>query len=105
MTEKKTSVDDIIGIVKTDEQTNSVQLKKEAQLSICEKRVLELERENEQLKKQIQQLRTDNTKQKKLLNTTIKQNRHTTTTIQTMMENERTELGRSVLRQLWEAIQ
>ena len=46
----KTSVEDIIGIVKTEEPTNSVQLKKEAQLSICEKRVRELEKENEQLK-------------------------------------------------------
>ena len=42
----KVNVDEIIGIVKTDEQTNSVQLKKEAQLTICEKRVLELEKEN-----------------------------------------------------------
>lgn len=48
--DNKVNVDEIIGIVKTDEQTNSVQLKKEAQLSICEKRVLELEKENEQLK-------------------------------------------------------
>lgn len=49
----KTSVDDIIGIVKTEEPTNSVQLKKEAQLSICEKRVRELEKGNEQLKQQL----------------------------------------------------
>ena len=34
----------------------------------------ELEKENEQLKTTIQQLRTDNTKQKKLLNTTMKEN-------------------------------
>ena len=27
------------------------------------------------------------------------------TTIKTMMENERTEIGKSVLKQLWEAIQ
>ena len=46
----KVNVDEIIGIVKTDEQTNSVQLKKEAQLSICEKRLIELEKENEELK-------------------------------------------------------
>ena len=49
----KTSVDDIIGIVKTEEPTNSVQLKKEAQLSICEKRARELEKENEHLKQQL----------------------------------------------------
>jgi chromosome segregation ATPase len=59
----------------------------------------------EQLKTTIQQLRTDNTKQKKLLNTTMKQNKHTATTIKTMMDTERTELGKSVLKQLWEAIQ
>jgi regulator of replication initiation timing len=64
-----------------------------------------LKLENEQLKDIIDQLRTDNTKQKKQLNETMKQNKHTTTTIKTMMENERTELGRSVLRQLWSAIQ
>ena len=63
------------------------------------------EQQIQQLKDIIDQLRTDNTKQKKLLNKTMKQNKHTTTTIKTMMENERTELGRSVLRQLWEAIQ
>ena len=48
-----TGVDDIIGIVKTEEPTDSVQLKKEAQLSICEKRVRELEKGNEQLKQQL----------------------------------------------------
>ena len=53
----KVNVDEIIGIVKTDEQTNSVQLKKEAQLSICEKRVLELEKENEELKKALVELK------------------------------------------------
>lgn len=57
MTEKdKVTVDDIIGIVKTEEQTNSVALKKEAQLSICEKRLIELEKENEQLKSEIEKL-------------------------------------------------
>jgi len=47
---QKVELDDIIGLVKTDEHTDSVQLKKEAQLSICEKRMIELEKENEQLK-------------------------------------------------------
>ena len=64
-----------------------------------------LTEENEQLKDIIDQLRTDNTKQKKLLNTTMKQNKHTTTTIKTMIDTERTELGKSVLKQLWSAIQ
>lgn len=55
MTEK-TNVEDIIGLVQTDEPTDSVQLKKEAQLSICEKRVRELEKENEQLKQTVKRL-------------------------------------------------
>lgn len=33
------------------------------------------------------------------------ENKHIKHTIKTMMENERTELGRSVLKQLYEAIQ
>ena len=35
----------------------------------------------------------------------LEENEHIKHTIKTMMENERTELGRSVLKQLWEAIQ
>ena len=55
MAEKeKVEVEEIIGLVKTDEPTNSVQLKKEAQLSICEKRLIELLKENEQLKSELQ---------------------------------------------------
>ena len=50
---KKTNVEDIIGLVQTDEPTNSVQLKKEAQLSICEKRIIELRKENKQLRIQL----------------------------------------------------
>ena len=49
-------LDDIVGLIKTDEPTDSVQLKKEAQLSICEKRIIELEKENEQLKSEIKDL-------------------------------------------------
>lgn len=94
MTEQdKVTVDDIIGIVKTEEQTNSVeevrklrgreneQLRKEKE---CDKQVFTKKRlhellqqtrkENEQLKTTIQQLRTDNTKQKKKLNTAMKEN-------------------------------
>ena len=70
-------LDDIVGLIKTDEPTESVQLKKEAQLSICEKRIIELRKENEQLKQ----------------------------TIQEAYETERTAIGRSVLKQLLEAIQ
>ena len=47
---QKVELDDIVGLVKTDEPTDSVQLKKEAQLSIYEKRIIELENENEELK-------------------------------------------------------
>ena len=65
----------------------------------------ELVEENEQLKTIIQQLTNDNTKQKKKLNTTMKENEYIKQTIKDMMENERTELGQSVLRQLYEAIQ
>ena len=46
-------LDDIVGLIKTDEPTDSVQLKKEAQLSICEKRIIELRKENEQLKNSV----------------------------------------------------
>ena len=49
---QKVELDDIVGLVKTDEPTDSVQLQKEAQLSIYEKRIIELKKENEQLRKQ-----------------------------------------------------
>ena len=39
------------------------------------------------------------------LNTLAEENEHIKHTIKTMMDTERTELGQSVLRQLWEAIQ
>ena len=115
MTEQdKVTVDDIIGIVKTEEQTNSVEeVRKlrgrgnetakrfklgyvcgdfglidnnewidlhsmsensEKNVQICINKMNELAEGNEQLKTTIQQLRTDNTKQKKLLNTTMKEN-------------------------------
>ena len=43
--------------------------------------------------------------QQELLNAFCKENEHIKQTIKTMMENERTHLGKNVLRQLWEAIQ
>ena len=67
--------------------------------------VEKLEKENEQLKTTIQQLRTDNTKQKKLLNTTMKENEHIKQTIKDMINTERTEIGKMTLRQLWRQIQ
>lgn len=38
-------------------------------------------------------------------NELLEENQHIKQTIKTMMETERTALGRSVLKQLWEAIQ
>ena len=69
-------LDDIVGLIKTDEPTDSVQLKKEAQLSICEKKIIELRKENEQLKQ----------------------------TIQEAYETERTALGKSAIKQIMEQI-
>ena len=54
---QKVELDDIVGLVKIDEPTDSVQLQKEAQLSIYEKRIIELENENEQLKKELKRCR------------------------------------------------
>ena len=47
------------------------------------------------LKTTIQQLRTDNTKQKKKLNTAMKENEHIKQTIKDMINTERTELGKN----------
>ena len=68
-------------------------------------RVGKLEKENEQLKEQNADWETafDNCKHyKEAYGTEIVKIKQT---IKDMMENERTELGRSVLKQLWEAIQ
>ena len=40
-----------------------------------------------------------------LMNKLNEENQHIKHTIRTMMENERTEIGKNTLRQLWEAIQ
>ena len=67
--------------------------------------VEKLEKENEQLKEQNADWETafDNCKHyKEAYGTEIVKIKQT---IKDMMENERTELGRSVLKQLWEAIQ
>jgi len=75
------------------------------QLNDANETILRLEKENEQLKSELQDKRlginlfnAENT----LL---MEENEHIKQTIKDMMENERTELGRSVLNQLWEAIQ
>jgi len=93
----------------------------EKNVQICINKMNELADENEQLKSSdtitdleteimnlkttIQQLRTDNTKQKKLLNTTMKENEHIKQTIKDMINTERTELGKMTLRHLWRQIQ
>jgi len=63
--------------------------------------------ENEQLRKEKECDKQIFTKKRlhELLQQTQKENEHIKQTIKTMMENERTELGQSVLRQLLEAIQ
>ena len=68
------------------------------------KDIVSLEEENEQLKEQNADWETafDNCKHyKEAYGTEIVKIKQT---IKDMMENERTELGRSVLKQLWEAI-
>ena len=62
-------------------------------------------KENEQLKSTINTLTHDNTKMKKVLNTTKKENEHIKQVIKEAYNNERTQLGQSVLKQLMEAIQ
>ena len=61
--------------------------------------------ENEQLKSTINTLTHDNTKMKKLLNTTKNENEQIKHHIKEAYETERTALGKSVLKQLLEAIQ
>ena len=65
----------------------------------------DLSEENEQSKSIIDKLTLDNTKMKKVLNTTKKENEHIKNTIQEAYNNERTKLGQSVLKQLLETIQ
>ena len=64
----------------------------------------QLTEENEQLKSTINTLTCDNTKMKKVLNTTKKENEYIKNTIKEAYETERTDLGKSVLKQLMEAI-
>ena len=65
----------------------------------------ELTEENEQLKLTINTLTCDNTKMKKVLNITKKENEQIKHLIKEAYHNERTKLGQSVLKQLLEAIQ
>ena len=55
--------------------------------------------------KQIKELEEENHRLNETRDELIHENRNIKNTIQTMLINERTELGRSVLKQLWEAIQ
>ena len=61
--------------------------------------------ENEQLKSTINTLTHDNTKMKKVLNTTKNENEQIKQVIKEAYNNERTHIGKSVLKQLMEAIQ
>ena len=63
-----------------------------------------LHEENEQLKSTINTLTNDNTKMKKVLNTTKNENEQIKHLIKEAYDNERTDLGRSVLKQLIENI-
>ena len=64
----------------------------------------QLNNKNEQLKSTINTLTHDNTKMKKVLNTTKKENEYIKNTIQEAIHNERTAIGKSVLKQLLEQI-
>ena len=65
----------------------------------------ELNNENKELKEILSELRTIGDYQAKRINELNKENQRIEQTIKDMIQNERTELGRSVLKQLWEAIQ
>ena len=90
------------GLIDNDEwiDLHSMSENSEKNVRICINKMNELADENEQLKSSdtITDLETKIMKLKQ-------ENEHIKHTIKTMMENERTELGRSVLKQLWEAIQ
>ena len=66
---------------------------------------INLRKENEQLKEQIADLENSFDICKHYKETYGDEIVHIKHTIKDMLENERTELGRSVLKQLWEAIQ
>ena len=80
------------------------QLKEENNQLKSSDTITDLETEIMKLKTTIQQLRTDNTKQKKKLNTAMKENEHIKQTIKDMINTERTEIGKNVLKQLWERL-
>lgn len=75
-------------------------------------KIKELEKENEQLKQRINVLDDQITAQGIVIEgyqnrnqKLFDENKHIKQTIHDMMENERTELGQSILKQLWEQIQ
>ena len=65
----------------------------------------QLHNKNEQLKSTINTLTCDNTKMKKVLNTTKNENEQIKQVIKEAYNNERTHIGKSVLKQLMEEIQ
>ena len=95
------------GLIDNDKwiDLHSMSENSEKNVQICINKMNELTDENEKLKSTINTLTHDNTKMKKVLNTTKKENEHIKNTIQEAYNNERTHLGKSVLKQLKEAIQ
>ena len=74
------------------------QLKKDCTVLIYHNQ--EYRKENEQLKSTINTLTHDNTKMKKVLNTTKNENEQIKQVIKEAYHNERTHIGRNVLKQL-----
>ena len=65
----------------------------------------ELYEENEQLKSALKELKEIGDYQADRIRELDDENEHIKQTIKTMINTERTQLGQSVLQQLWEAIQ
>ena len=79
-------------------QKENEQLKKDCTVLIYHNQ--EYRKENEQLKSTINTLTHDNTKMKKVLNTTKNENEQIKQVIKEAYHNERTHIGRNVLKQL-----
>ena len=72
--------------------------------STCEK-LNALHEENTQLKEGLKELKEIGDYQAQRIQELNNENQHIKNTIQTMKETERTQMGQSVLKQLWEQIQ
>ena len=100
--DKEYTDDEIIDLL--NEQHERIQVLK-ASNGEMEDYLARLEEKNEQLKSTINTLTHDNTKMKKVLNTTKNENEQIKQVIKEAYQTERTELGKSVLKQLMETIQ